>query len=198
MIPAPPRPNLSPGSPPAQLRPSRGSSISEIILCVPEQNGVLVTHRWQRVGGGPWQSTQVFSAIGLERCSSQLTRIPAGCGDAPSLTTWLKPTSSSFFLLAGQPLAPPSSAPRGPTSNGPHWADKGLTTAAPGHPGEHRHLILLAFGGCHVNSERHSLQGMRCLFAWVRRGLPGSWQALSEVLEHSVQGSVLLLASACE
>ena len=36
------------------------------------------------------------------------------------------------------------------------------------------------------------------VFAWVGRGLPDSWQALSEVLEHSLQGSVLLLALACE
>ena len=30
------------------------------------------------------------------------------------------------------------------------------------------------------------------VFAWVGQGLPDTWQALSEVLEHSLQGSVLL------
>ena len=101
MIPAPPRPIRSLGSPPAQPRPLRGSSISEAILCVPEQNGVPgdsqmakgrqgtlavnpgVLCHWsgemqftakQNLKTGPWKWSWSSQGLGHQQLRKSLTR----------------------------------------------------------------------------------------------------------------------------
>lgn len=57
--------------------PPRGAVAFQGSSCVPlSRTEPLVTHRWQGQGRGPWQSTQLFSATGLESCGPQLTLTP--------------------------------------------------------------------------------------------------------------------------
>ena len=100
-------PGLDPSTPQAHPVSRASSSPTETLkgqqhfrghpLC-PEQNGIPGDSQMARAGRGPWQSTQVFSAISLERDSSQLTQTPRqvlGSGVGP-VKDWATSSSGSL------------------------------------------------------------------------------------------------------